>query len=120
MRKVKFRSWDSRHKVMDIPDNIANDIDGDKYQIMQYTGLKDQNGVEIYEGDIVKFNGGAEDFFAEIGFEYGCFIAKMPWVIKVKKFGKASYPELKYYIDMTFVSTEVIGNIYENPELINE
>ena len=122
MREIKFKFWDTMlkesTKYYSAPPQDIFEFDQDRYVALQYTGLKDKNGVEIYEGDILKCNGGAEDFFCLIGFEEGCFIAKMPWVKKDKEFCRASYPELKYYVNMTFVSIEVIGNIFENPELL--
>ena len=100
MRIIKFRSWNHRDKTMDIPDNIANDIDGDKYQIMQYTGLKDKKGNVIYEGDIVAFD---FNFEVPITFQQGCFYAGIN--------------ELHRLSQVSHV-VEVIGNIYENPELL--
>ena len=132
MREIKFRAWDKNTKkiIIDLPmvicykafwlyDELNNAMEyyghGNDYILMQYTGLKDRNGKEIYEGDILKGNGGAEDFFFDIGFEEGCFIAKMPWI----KNGEI-YPELKAYCGFKedFISIEVIGNIHENPELL--
>ena len=106
MREIKFRSWDNRNKVMDFPDNIANDIDGDKYQIMQYIGLKDKNGKEIYEGDIIK---AGEDVIS-IGWntKYASFcLMKNGWMYD-HYFGEAADPE----------QCEVLGNIYKNKELL--
>lgn len=86
----------------------------DKYIAeMDFTGLLDKNGKEIYEGDICKLNGGGQDVFFDVQFEEGCFVARVPW----KKEGS---PELKVYtfFKPEIMAVEVVGNIYENPELI--
>lgn len=93
-------------------DNIMN-VDPTDCEIMQFTGLHDKNGKEIYEGDIYHKNGGK----GEIVFYNGCFCVK----------GGSSFSPLNFgceedYADIIvddFVDTiEVIGNIHENPELL--
>jgi len=115
MRIIKFRSWDGRNKQMDYPDNIANGIDGDKYQIMQFTGLHDKNGKEIYEGDIVS-EGDNYPSVVQWNNESACFEL---WEQYPRKGGEKEtfdrYHEMTAYTDGV---GEVIGNIYENPKLI--
>lgn len=72
--------------------------------VMQYTGLKDKNGVEIYEGDIIKADGMYADI---IVFEDGGFNLS----------GGDSGLNLLYQLD-EYGNSEVIGNIYETPELM--
>lgn len=107
MREIKFRAWDG--KKMDRVHTlwlqyVEKDwyIPGDKkYEaIMQYTGLKDKNGKEIYEGDILKFNtkGGNE------------------MVYEVKWKGKGFKPTRMSEDNQEEI--EIIGNIYENKELL--
>lgn len=68
--------------------------------IMQYTGLKDKNGVEIYEGDKVKAKFYDKEVVGEIGFSDGCFLLLNSCVSDNQLF--------------IFTDIEVIGNIYEN------
>ena len=82
----------------------------DEIELMQYTGLKDKNGKEIYEGDIVKIN--VDRACVKWNDKYGYF---------------QLVPIGDYYFDsdvigqaLEYVEAEVIGNIYDNPELLEE
>lgn len=121
MREIKFRGKDYNNKwrygdlvqekwgqgkaIMIKKDKIA--WSALEETVGQYTGLHDKNGKEIYEGDIVK------SFFVDTD-EAGNEIYKY-YIMEVK------YDEVlcSYKIDK-FMNLEVIGNIYENKELLNE
>ena len=81
-----------------------------KAMLMQYTGLKDKNGKEIYEGDIAK-----------IPNEFPEEPESSPSLILEVKFSQtlATFRIGKYFLFEYVDDCEVIGNIYENPELIN-
>lgn len=120
MREIKFRAWDVTQKLMYSMDELLDPshihpsvlIDclqqpGDGYDtdtvLMQYTGLKDKNGVEIFEGDIVHIFGTHVSY--EVKFEKGM------WTLGADDlYGYANRSDL--------YGTEVIGNIYENKELL--
>lgn len=129
MRDIKFRAWsksDNKYYYRVLVGNTDNTddqyvcssvYDGDKWVhfdeycgvIEQYTGLKDKNGTEIYEGDVVKVEGDGE-------------IYRVKWIRSgfglEPRYNSPRYPvlgnvELRRKI-------EVIGNIHENPELLEE
>ena len=83
-------------------------------KLMQYTGLKDKNGKEIYEGDIVKINYGRWAY-EKVGItRYG----KVVFEHKTAAF-KASIKDSVVLVGFYDINmSEVIGNIYENPELL--
>lgn len=151
MRDIRFRFWHEDNKVMvyskdnhysfhDVGGLYLDELIGIDSELMQYTGLKDKNGVEIYEGDILAsepsyyrkkdgtrdmripesqrwqqkqvvewgkwsdYSGGYE---AEPGEFYG-------WSINPEEL------EVPSYSSETNSSLEVIGNIYESPELLDK
>ena len=141
MRDIKFRAWDKDLKQMhicgqDVHDSMTFDENNiaqyynlqngcgspTTYELMQYTGLKDKNGVKIYEGDIVKIHkhsydyGLKQDEIGQIKFIDGAFGFYREKTKNEYYFNDLAtengYGELDYY--------EVIGNIYDNPELLEE
>ena len=126
-REIKFRGFDNENKqwvygyYTKLPDGatkfdyIISDIDGsltkfyieDIKTIGQYTGLKDKNGKEIYEGDIVKSSIHDKLWVVEYrtDTEYVGFV--------LKEIGEDYISTFTSWRDV-----EVIGNIYENPELL--
>lgn len=122
---------------LELNDSIMNDnipVYPDEIKLMQSTGLHDKNGEEIFEGDILKFNDEWEDYCQEgyvdgssEGINYVLIGSEMTYFI----FEKTKYPDssLFYYVNeeyLTFqevmeddeLEFEVVGNIYENPELL--
>lgn len=105
---------DKYYIVLSINDNIKRD-DYNVYMlevipetIGQYTGLKDKNGKEIYEGDIVKID--KEDYKYIVKFYDGCFVG-------INKYDE-HYEQAKILGNLFTLELEVIGNIHDNPELL--
>ena len=100
-------------------DMVRTDVD--KNTIGQYTGLHDKNGKEIYEGDIIEFSydmfvGNFDTFVAKgkIVFEEGAFY------VEVFENERTTEDEAYLLYSINLDTIEVIGNIYEDKELLNE
>lgn len=137
-REIKFRVWDKTTDTMftgsdliidtgskmvtidDNPIDYENDVEA---VLMQYIGFEDKNGKEIYEGDIIKeFNGiGKATRISEIVWSNSFFSGFHRKVLKDLLTDKKRQVGQKFWIEeREFKYFEVIGNIYENPELLEE
>ena len=124
MREIKFRAWDINEKKMRyMGDSYVGDFHcfwrwHSRYasELMQYTGLKDKNGKEIYEGDILLINGKK----GVVGFRDGSFISLYDWEELKGTYVNGSMWKGKELITTFDSNREVIGNIYKNPELLKE
>ena len=118
-RKIKFRAWNYKKIIYNV--SVRNSlimnhkdefdyVTKSNYPIMQFTGLKDKNGIEIYEGDIVKYKTYYYSKEKEV-------IEEVKWIIDgdTDLFGEPTM----YGFLVKWGECEVIGNIYENQELLN-
>lgn len=129
MRDIKFRAWDkelkewTNYSISNIDDTLIDfynketgfwesDREGERFALCQYTGLKDKNDREIYEGDIVRavrfsrWEGVAKYSDKNQAFVFECI-------------------DKNYRGNIVFMSQfdqgfKILGNIYENPELLKE
>ena len=133
MREIKFRAWEPYQRELHYFDNLkaSNDqfiaenllsLMANKHYLgedllMQYTGLKDKNGVEIYEMDIVRINT-LNEMIAEVTFENGAF----GYLQKNNSFWHPKWNEhiVAKELIKNKLTVEVIGNIYQNPELLEK
>ncbi len=126
MRPIKFRAWDKKGKIMhDLYKDwyglsygmVIDDHECDFWILMQYTGLKDKNGKEIYEGDIVGFPNPDSKKIVRFGIidieDNEGYSSNQLSGFYLEEIGNKDLSHMdKYLLD------KVIGNIYENPELL--
>jgi uncharacterized phage protein (TIGR01671 family) len=136
--EIKFRAWDEDNERMGRVEDYLNikPTNGKEYwmckafgdfmfmalshewKLMQYTGLKDKNGKEIYEGDILKpYDVSDNQFLSVIIMKHGCFGYDSSGGDFVPLGRNHHYFNLMEGSHQSHI-LEIIGNIYENPEIL--
>lgn len=143
---IKFRAWDKRHRykeahcmidwaeILNNADEVFND--NEFYELMQYTGLTDRHGKEIYDNDVFKLVDRYDnEHHFKVEFENFSYIGTLiksesSPVFTVVQYAFGEYDHVDYEIHgesellsvieqfLESGTIEVIGNLYENPELL--
>lgn len=124
-REIKFRAYhkerkeifeiasiDFEEKKVALSNGVIKllNVDFKQFELSQYTGLRDKNGKEIYEGDIL--------FFRDENTKYVVVWQDAAFIIKSIEIRK--YSEEMCWLDDTEICCEIVGNIYENKNLLEE
>lgn len=130
MRELKFRVWSEEDKQYrtdcklrylftsptGLPSTVYND-EGDRFDIEQYTGLKDKNGEEIYEGDIVEEDIDFNSKMTDGTFRYGVYWDECSLCWALDPIGEEG---IHNELWQTNLSRRVVGNIHENGDLLGD
>lgn len=131
-REIKFRAWNSDDLKMECPLVFAFCMDGNfkplikcaddnmaykDYPIMQFTGLTDKNGKEIYEGDIVKWENDVSEGYKRVKSGKGVIKWNKDYCMFDVSF-MTNIQATQYFMIDIISTLKIIGNIYENPELL--
>ena len=139
MREIKFRAWDKIQRQMRVvsemdlqqPNNTVFGIsyfknkqgraiwlsDGE-FELMQYTGLRDKNGKEIYEGDIIEPVPDSDTKYEVVWNPYRCGFWLLSKVQRKRAIAEKPYEEFILELFIEPFERAVIGNVWENPELL--
>lgn len=130
MREFEFRAWDTVNQVMEYNvhhlDSLNEILHKEKYKVMQWTGLYDRNNKKIYEGDLLRYP--AKDEWEKES--YSCFEvffhsgdAHADYNIgytmcRMHNHGSVCGGHIPAFKPRITCLMEVIGNVFENPELL--
>lgn len=128
-RQIKFRVWNSyRKSFVERSDYPGNNVDSairfdgkiiaingsefwfphqDNFVVQQFTGLLDKNGREIYGGDILKYG----------NLPYEVMWSEYQWIATCPNYNHCHWPKFEYFAREAKCS-EIIGNIFEHPDLL--
>jgi len=121
MKEIKFRAWDKRLNIF-LDNPYFRSVRGILYgenediELLEYTGLKDKNGKEIYEGDIITYYG-----YSAYGRDKTKTIECIKWNDSACGFDLSYITTIDNGdIGLGCIEIEVIGNKFQNPELMKE